>query len=58
MTTFSRNCLKVAGEDDDGGGVDGDDGRFFSQSIQVPSSTHPGTTYYPVRAIPHSDKDL
>ena len=25
----------------------------FSQSIQVPSSTHPGTTY-PVRAIPHS----
>ncbi len=26
----------------------------FSQSIQVPSSTHPGTTY-PVRAIPHSD---
>ena len=27
----------------------------FSQSIQVPSSTHPGTTY-PVRAIPHSDK--
>ena len=25
-----------------------------SQSIQVPSSTHPGTTY-PVRAIPHSD---
>ena len=27
----------------------------FPQSIQVPSSTHPGTTY-PVRAIPHSDK--
>ena len=27
----------------------------FSQSIQVPSSTHPGTTY-PVRTIPHSDK--
>ena len=26
----------------------------FPQSIQVPSSTHPGTTY-PVRAIPHSD---
>ena len=26
----------------------------FSQSIQAPSSTHPGTTY-PVRAIPHSD---
>ena len=26
----------------------------FSQSIQVPSSTYPGTTY-PVRAIPHSD---
>ena len=26
----------------------------FSQSIQVPSSTHPGTTY-PVRTIPHSD---
>ena len=26
----------------------------FSQSIQVPSSTHPGTTY-PVRAIPHAD---
>ena len=26
----------------------------FSQGIQVPSSTHPGTTY-PVRAIPHSD---
>ena len=25
----------------------------FSQSIQVPSSTHPGTTY-PVRTIPHS----
>ena len=24
------------------------------QSIQVPSSAHPGTTY-PVRAIPHSD---
>ena len=27
----------------------------FSQSIQAPSSTHPGTTY-PVRAIPHSDQ--
>jgi hypothetical protein len=26
----------------------------FVQSIQVPSSTHPGTKY-PVRAIPHSD---
>ena len=26
----------------------------FSQSIQVPSSTNPGTTY-PVRASPHSD---
>ena len=26
----------------------------FSQSLQGPSSTHPGTTY-PVRAIPHSD---
>ena len=26
----------------------------FSQSIQVPSSTHPGTTY-PIRTIPHSD---
>ena len=26
----------------------------FPQSIQVPSSTQPGTTY-PVRAIPHSD---
>ena len=26
----------------------------FSQSIQVPSFTHPGTTY-PVRAIPHTD---
>ena len=29
----------------------------FSQSMQVPSSTHPGTTY-PVRAIPHSDKEI
>ena len=27
----------------------------FSQSIQVPSSTHPGTTY-PVTTIPHSDE--
>ena len=27
----------------------------FSQTIHVPSSTHPGTTY-PVRAIPHSDE--
>ena len=26
----------------------------FPQSIQVPSSTHPGTTY-PVRTSPHSD---
>ncbi len=26
----------------------------FSQSIRVPSSTHPGTTY-PVRTVPHSD---
>ena len=32
---------------------DGDGGRFF-QSIQVPSSMHPGTTYT-VWAIPHSD---
>ena len=29
----------------------------FSQSIQVASSTHPGTTY-PVSTIPHSDLTL
>ena len=29
----------------------------LSQSIQVPSSTHSGTTY-PVRAIPHSNTGI
>ena len=48
---FRELISKGAGEDDDGGGG----AEEFSQSIQVPSSTHPGTTY-PVRAIPHSDK--
>ena len=48
---FRAFFSKGAGEDDDGGGDD-DDGRI-SQSIQVPSSTHPGTTY-PVKTIPHS----
>ena len=36
------------------GDGDGDDGEF-SKSIQVPSSTHPGTTH-PVRTNPHSDQ--
>ena len=38
----------------EGGGGGGGDGGRISQSIEVPSSTRPGTTY-PVRAIPHSN---